>query len=409
MAITKSKFTILRQVCKLIPRSLISQLSKKYDVNKRARKFTPWSHVVALVFAQLAHSLSLNDIADTLSVHQSALSEIGSAVPPSRNGLSHANKVRDAGMAEELFWKVLSHHQQTYPKFGYGRKYSGVPKKFKKAIYAADSTTIQLVANCMDWAKHRRKKAAAKCHMTLNLQSFLPHFAIVKSAASNDAKEAKKLCSTLKDGEILVFDKAYVDYEHLYELDSRGVFWVTRSKKNMKYKVVGQHSNPKKNIHRDILIELDNKLTASAYPHNLRLVEATVLIDGEKKRMTFITNNMTWSSNSICDLYKCRWGVEVFFKQIKQTLQLADFLGQSENAVRWQIWMALLTYILIRLIGYISKWTRSFSRLFTLLRGAMWNRYDINSLVDCYGTAKGPPRINAVPSQVYFPGLVLMK
>jgi IS4 transposase len=255
---------------------------------------------------------------------------------------------------------VLLHHQQTHPKFGYGNKYSGVPKKFKKTIYAADSTTTKLVANCMDWAKHRRKKAVAKCHMTLNLQSFLPHFASVKSAANNDAKEAKKLCNTLKDGEIVVFDKAYFDYAHLYEFESRRIFWVTRSKKNMKYNIVGQHSKPKKNIHKDIIIELGNKFTASAYSKPFRLVEATVLLDGEEKQLTFITNNMVWSSNSICDLYKCRWGVEVFFKQIKRTLQLADFLGQSENAVRWQIWIALLTYILIRLISYTSKWSGSF-------------------------------------------------
>lgn len=406
MTLTKSKFSILNQICKLIPRNLVPTLAKKHGVDKRARRFTPWSHVVALLFSQLAHSLSLNDVADTLSVHRSALSEVRHAAPPSRNGFSHASKVRNAKMAEDLFWQTLKHLQSIRPGFGYGKKYSGLPRRFKKTIYAVDSTTIQLVANCMDWAKHRRRKAAAKCHMSLNLQTFLPNFAIVKSAASDDAVEAKNLCSTLKDGEIAVFDKAYVDFEHLFELHKRGVFWVTRSKSNMKYKVMGQHSKPKNNIHKDKIIKLINKTSAESYPEYFRLVEATVLIDGKERRLTFITNNMSWSASSICNLYKCRWGVEVFFKQIKQTLQLADFLGQSENAVKWQIWMALLTYILIRFRSYLSKWTGSFSRLFTLIRGALWSRLDINSLVDCYGTAHGPPRTRAAPSQVYFPGFI---
>jgi hypothetical protein len=402
----KSKYTILAQVCKLIPRNLVSTLAKKHGVDKKARSFSPWSHVVSLVFAQVAHSLSLNDVADTLSAHCGVLSTIRNATPPSRNNLSHANKVRDAAMAEELFWAVMKHLRDTNRDFGLGQKYSGIPRRFKRTINAADSTTIQLVARCMDWAKHRRRKAAAKCHMNLNLQTFLPNFAIVSSAAGNDATAARQLCGTLKDGEILVFDKAYVDFDHLYELKQRGVFWVTRAKSNMKYGVVGQHTVPAGNIHRDVEIRLTVENTKQAYPDILRLVEATVLIDGEKRRLTFITDNMQWSPNSICDLYKCRWGIEVFFKQMKQTLQLGDFLGQSENAVRWQIWTALLTYVLLRFLVFLSKWTGSFSRLFTLVRGTLWSRFDLFALLIMYGTATGPPRTIGAPAQAYLPGVV---
>jgi Transposase DDE domain/Domain of unknown function (DUF4372) len=402
----KSKYTILSQICKIIPKQLVPMLAKKHGVDKRARKFTPWSHVVTLLFTQLAHSLSLNDVADTLSAHRS-LGTIRSACPPSRNNLSHANKVRNSDMAEELFWETLKYLESTPGRFGMGKKYSGIPRRFKKTVYAIDSTTIQLVANCVDWAKHRRRKAAAKCHMNLNLQTFLPHFAIVKTAASSDATEAWKVCSTLKDGEIAVFDKAYVDYKHLFALNQRGIFWVTRKKSNMTYRVVGQHSAPKNNIHKDVVIELTNTNSKKSYPETMRLVEATVLIDGKEKLLTFITNNMAWAPSSVCDLYKCRWGVEVFFKQIKQTLQLADFLGQSENAVKWQIWTALLTYILLRFISYDSKWSGSFSRLFTLLRGTLWSNIDMKNLIESYGTATDPPRTIATPAQVYLPGILI--
>ena len=209
-----------------------------------------------MLHVQLAHSLSLNDVADTLRNHAGVLTTIRKATPPSRNGLSHANAVRDPAMAEALFWRVLSHIQKQHPKFGYGQKYSGLPRKFKRAIYAIDSTTIQLIANCLDWAKHRRRKAAAKCHMQLNMQTFLPQFAIVKQASTHDSTEAYALCANLKCGEIALFDKAYIDFKHLSALDQRGVFWVSRAKENMAYQVIKQLNQSKGKIISDELIQL---------------------------------------------------------------------------------------------------------------------------------------------------------
>ena len=401
---TTSKYTVLQQICKLIPRNLVPRLARKHGVDKQSRSFTPWSHVVAQLFAQLAHSLSLNDIADTMRNHSGAVSAIRRACPPSRNGLSHANRTRNADMAEGLFWSVLAHIQEVHPRFGAGHKYSGLPRRFKRAIYAVDSTTIQLVANGIDWAKHRRRKAAAKCHMQLNLQSFLPQFAIVKAANTHDATEAWELCANLRDGEIALFDKAYVDCDHLYSRHQRGVFWVTRGKDNMSYRIVGQRREPKGNIHGDYLIELVGQKSSNKYPTFLRLVVATVEVNNKPKLMTFITNNMRWASSSICDLYQCRWGVEVFFKQIKQTLQVSDFLGHSENAVRWQVWMALLTYLLLRYTGYLGKWRGSFRRLFTLVRGVLTSRLEIFSVLQACGTARGSPRMIAAPQHAYLPG-----
>lgn len=402
---TRHKFTILKQVMEYIPVHLVSQLARKHGVDKKSRKIKPWSHVVSLVFAQLCHALSLNDICDTLRNHAGALATIRGACAPSRNGLSNANRVRSGAMAEELFWNVLAEIQGRFPKFGMGRKYCGFPRRFKRMIHVIDSTTIQLVANCLDWAKHRRRKAAAKCHMRLDLETFLPRFALVKSASSHDNKEARSLCASIRSGEIAIFDKAYVWFLHLFELTQRGVFWVTRSKDNMTYRVVKRHSKGKGPIHKDVLIRLTGAKTKNEYPELLRLIVATVMVDGKETIMRFITNNMEWSASSICDLYKARWGIEVFFKQLKQTLQLADFLGHNENAVRWQIWMALLTYVLLRLIGYLSRWKGSFSRLFTTLRGILWSRLEMYSVLDiCCGTAIAPPRMCAQPQQLYLPG-----
>lgn len=408
MSPTKHNYSILKQICQHIPAFLVPKLAREYGVDKQSRSFSAWSHVVAMLHIQIAHSLSLNDVADTLRNHAGVLSTIRNAAPPSRNGLSHANRVRDPAMAEALFWQVLSHIQSKHKDFGFNDRYSGLPRRFKRTIYAIDSTTIKLVANCMDWAKHRRRKAAAKCHMQLNLQTFLPQFAIVKNASTHDSTEAYSLCGNLKRGEIAVFDKAYVDFKHLADLDQRGVFWVTRAKDNMAYRVVGQHNEPKGNIVSDVLVELETPKSYDAYPELIRMVIADVEIDGKEKRISFITNNINWAPGSICDLYKCRWGVEVFFKQIKQTLQLADFVGHSENAILWQVWMALLAYVLIRFVGYLGQWQGTFRRLFTLLRGVLFSRLEMFSVMHACGTARGSPRLIGSPQQAYLPGFELM-
>jgi len=124
-----------------------------------------------------------------------------------------------------------------YTGFGLGKKYIGVPRRFKRTIYAIDSTTIELIAQCIDWAKHRRYKATLKCHMSLNVQTFLPSFVVLNSARTHDARHARELCAHMKAGEIVVGDKAYIDFTHLYELTQRDISWVVRAKNNMKYSV----------------------------------------------------------------------------------------------------------------------------------------------------------------------------
>jgi len=406
---TRHKFTILKQVMEHIPAYLVSTLSREHGVEERSRSFTPWSHVVSLVYTQLSHALGLNDVCDSLRNHAGALATVRGAAPPSRNGLSHANRERNADMAEALFWEVLADMQKVHPRFGMGRSYCGFPRRFKRIINVVDSTTICLVANCIDWARHRRRKAAAKCHMRLDLQTFLPRFALVKSADTHDATEAKELCVAIRSGEIVIFDKAYVDFNHLHELHCRGVFWVTRAKENMAYRIVKTLSPPQGNILQDKLIRLNGISSQEDYPELLRLVTAIVEVDGKEIEMTFITNNMEWAATSISALYKSRWGIEVFFKQLKQTLQLADFLGHNENAVRWQVWTALLTYVILRFIAYMGRWKSSFSRLFTTLRGVLWSRFDMYAILRlCCGIASDPPRMHVQPEQLYIPGFELL-
>lgn len=401
---TRSKFSILRQICNLIPAHEVSKIARETGVADMSRTFTPWSHTVSLLDAQLTHCIGLNDLADSLQLHSGPLSTIRGATAPSRNGLSHANRERPAEMAERLFWSELNHLTQQSPGFAGGKR-RGPAFRFKMPIHVIDSTTMELVAHCMDWAKHRRRKAAAKAHMRLSLQSLLPSFVIVDTAAEHDNKRARELCADLKSGEIALFDKGYVDFSHLKDLDERGIFWVTRAKENMAYEVVQRVPKSKdEKILKDEVIMLNHPNKPA--PELMRRVVALVEIDGEEREMTFLTNNLEWSPRSVADLYRCRWQIEVFFKQIKQTLQLADFLGHNANAVRWQVWTALLTYVLLRYLSYLSKWGHSFTRLFTILRAALWEKLDLLKLLACYGTAGGSFRNLAQPEQAYFPGFI---
>jgi hypothetical protein len=401
-----SKLNLLRQICNFIPEFLVPRLARETSVEKKVRTFSAWSHVVSLLYAQLTHSIGLNDVCDALGLHSGPLSSLRGATPPTRNNLSHSNKVRSAAMAEKLFWAVFEHLGNLSPQFVSGKAGKRFARKFKRTIHLVDSTTIPLIASCMDWAKHRRRKAAAKCHLRLDLQSFLPRFAIVDTAKHNDAKRARELCAGIKAGEIVIFDKAYVDFAHLADLCTRMVFWVTRAKDNLSVKVVRRYQKKAAGkILRDDLIRLKTPASRKEYPELMRRIAALVEVDGREVEMVFLSNNLEWSAQSIVDLYRCRWQIEVFFKQIKQTLQLADFLGTSANAVRWQIWTALLAYLLLRYVSFLSQWSHSFSRLFTLIRASLWKKWDLLSLLNIHGTADGHFRYLARPEQAYLPGM----
>ena len=438
----KHTMTVLAQIASRIPDRIVENLARKHRI--QTRSFSADSHVMAMLYAHLSHSLSLNDICDSLHNHAGPLSQIRNCTPPSRNGLSHANMTRNADMAEELFWTVYDSLARRHPEFlTTGRNYPGLPCRFRRrTLRVVDSTTIRLTAFNMGWAKHRRRKAAAKMHTALNMRSFLPNFVIVKSARDSDPKTAWELCADMKDGEIVVFDKAYVDFRHLWRLNERGVSWVTRAKDNMLYEVVGQHvggkwtvdgaapepqpeaapsssaseanvgqqmSGKRKYAWRKCTVLSDERIrlagakTKEHYPGDLRLVTAMVEVKKKMVKMTFLTNNFEWSAHSVCQLYQCRWGVEVFFKELKQTLQLADFLGYNENAVRWQVWTALLAYLLLRFIAWHNQWKHQFSRLFTLVRAVLWNYFRLHSVIECCDTPREHRRhaIRGSPETAY--------
>jgi hypothetical protein len=310
-------------------------------------------------------------------------------------------------MGEDLFWAVTQQLQSSCPGFGTD-PYRGSVHRFKRSIHIADATVIQLVSSCVDWANHNRRKAAAKCHLRLSLRSLLPAFAVIETAREGDVERGRELCAGLKRGEVVLYDRAYHDLAHFRELTERGVFFVTRTRSQVRFERVRRlpsSSDPR--ILADEEVRLCTTQAQAKHPATLRRVRARVEIEGEECELEFLTNNFKWSAASVADLYRCRWAIEAFFKQIKQTLQLSNFVGHSANAVKWQIWMALLVYVLVRFQAWMSRWPHSFSRLVALLRAGLWLRRDLPDLLRRCGTASGSFHFLDRPRQTWLPNFIL--
>ena len=399
---TKTVYTVLRQLVQWIPPGMIQRLADEHKLD--IRKWSAVSHVVALLYGQLAGCDSLNGIVDAARVHEGEWRNIRGAQPPKRNTFSNANRHRDAAMSERLYWEVFEHLVSVCPGFGQYNRHKGFLARMKRGIFAIDSSTIWLCLNCIDWARHRRKKAAAKTHMSLNVGNRLPTFAVVEDAAHHDSKRADALCAGLKDGDVLLADRAYLDLAFLFGLARRGVFFVLREKKSMVFEVLEErrHKNPR--ILSDQTVRMSRKGSGEKYPETLRRVTAVVEVDGKDTEMTFITNNFAWSPRTVAELYRARWAIEIFFKELKQTLQLSDFVGYNEKAVKWQVWTGLLAHLLLRFLKHVSKWGLSFSRLAGTVRAAVWMKISLLDVLRKYGTAGGPSRPVIVENQIYFQG-----
>jgi hypothetical protein len=398
----RTAYTVLNQIVKWIPAGLPDKIAREAKAD--IRKFSCTSHVLALLYGQLTRALSLNEICDAAKLHEPELRRIRGATPPKRNTFSNANRTRDPAIAEKLYWAVLQHLQDASPSFAQYKQHKGFIFRLKRDIFAIDSTTLKLSLDCIDWARHRRRKAAAKTHMRLNVGSMLPTFAIVEDAAHHDSTRADALCDGMKAGDVLLADRAYVDLRFLHGLARRGVFFVLREKANMAFEVLEETPHKDPRILSDQTVRLSRKGSDDKYPETLRRITAVVEVDGEEKEMTFITNNFDWSPRTISELYRSRWTIECFFKELKQTLQLADFVGYNEKAVKWQVWIGLLAHLLLRFLKHASRWGLSFSRLAGTVRSAIWMKVDLFETLSLYGTAGNPKRPVIHAEQLYFQG-----
>jgi hypothetical protein len=219
---------------------------------------------------------------------------------------------------------VLEHLQKLSPGFAVGRRGNGLARRFRRIIHVVDSSTIALIASCIDWAQHRRRKAAAKLHVRLDLHSPAAALCLGRIGKSRRQYSGRgKSVPESNRARFVIFDRAYVDFIHLGVLNRDGVFWVTLGKSLCFWVVKKLPKATDKRILSDELVVLKNKNSRASYPEAMRRVRALVEVDGKEREMEFSTNNVSWSATSVADLYRCRWQIEVFFKQIKQVYSCA--------------------------------------------------------------------------------------
>jgi hypothetical protein len=388
--------SLFSQLLQHIPRSEFGALVKKHGAERGAKGFSCWTQLVAMLFCQLARADSLREICNGLACCLGKLVHVGVDQAPKRSTLSYANEHRPAALYQDLFWAAAERFRAAR---GLGKRKTKF--RFKNKLLSFDSTTISLCLQLFPWAKFRRAKGGVKAHVLLDHDDYMPSYVLITDAKQHDVKAARLL--ELKPGSIITMDRGYFDYALFGRWSADGIFFVTRLKENAQYEVKSVRDVPQgSNIRSDETILLTGAKATEHCPNELRRV---VVWDPEHEReIVLLTNHLDFGATTIAAIYKDRWEIELFFKTLKQNLKVKTFVGTSENALRIQIWTALLALLLLRWLHFLSTAGWSLSNLASMLRLNLFTYRDLAEwLRDPYNT---PPLIPG-PSQMDLPGLGL--
>jgi len=335
--------TVFSQVIKLIPRTEFESFVAKYDGDSRVRSLDCWTWFGSLLFGQMTGHDSIRAI-ERVFAHQDGEAKGLGFGPVRRSTLADANRTRPLAVLEDLYGYCLSRAQAVAPsKTGF---------RFHGQVFALDSTTIELCLSLSPWAVFRRAKGAVKLHTAVDIAGNLPQFAVITDGKHHDLRTARENIA-FSPGATVLFDKAYIDYAWLNDLNVGGVWFVTRMKSNCHFQVLECHPHDRtRGLRADQTIRLPG-VKGADYQGDLRRVSYRDPDTG--KWLVFLTNRFDLSPKTICDLYKARWKVELFFKSMKQHLRIKKFLGTSAQSVKAQILVALIAYLLVHILKYSMK------------------------------------------------------
>jgi len=358
------------QILKLIPRIDFERMVKQTKSEYASKGLSSWSQVVAMMFCQFGRAHSLREIEGGLKSCEGKLAHLGIEAP-AKSSLSYANAHRPWELYQKLFYGVLNTVSSSVKA---PRKF-----RFKNKLVSLDSTTIDLCLSVFDWAKFRRTKGAVKLHLVLDHDGYLPCYAVITEGSVHDVKVAWQI--PFPAGTVVVDDRGYNDYRLFSYWTDSGVYFVTRMKDNARFEVVEEREVPQnRGIVRDQIIRLSGIGAEDKCAHLLRRVEATREDTGET--LVFVTNHHQLGASTVAAIYKDRWAVELFFKALKQNLKLKTFVGTSPNAVKTQIWTALIAILLLRYLQLSSRYGWSLSNLVALLRMNLFTHRDLRAWLD---------------------------
>ena len=350
-----------------IPHYEFVKCVERYNGNYKIKSFSCWDQYLSMAFAQLTYRESLRDIQACLRAAQVKLYHLGIRGKVSRNTLAHANQTRDWRIYADFAQVLITQARKRYAADSFGIELS-------HAVYALDSTTIDLCLSLFPWAKFRKRKGAVKMHTLLDLHGNIPSVVIVTPGNVHDVNILDELI--IETGAIYIMDRGYLDFGRLYKIHQTPAFFVTRSKTNFSRKrLYSQPVDKPTGIQCDQIIALKGYYPKKHYPEKLRRIR---YFDAENnKTLVFLTNNFVLPAITIADLYRCRWQVELFFKWIKQHLRIKAFYGTTENAVKTQIWIAISVYVLVAIIKKILKLGRSLYTILQILSVTLFEKMPI--------------------------------
>ena len=354
----KYNSSLFSQILQLIPRTTFEKLVRKTKSARYSKGFSCWTQCVSMLFCQFTQSKSLREISDGLRSTNGKLNHLGVETAPCKSTLSYANAHRPAELYEQLFAEMLKQCHSARP--GKKKKF-----RFKNPLYILDATTIDLCLSLFPWAEFRQTKGAIKLHMVLDNDGYLPTFALITEGKRHEVTVAHQF--TFPKGSIIVMDRGYCDYQLFYNWHQAGLFFVTRQKVNADYDVILNKPVPEhSNIRCDQLIRFTGAKARKDCPIVLRRV---VVWDEEQQReIVLLTNILKFAATTIAAIYKDRWEIELFFKALKQHLKVKTFVGTSENALKIQIWTALITMLLLKYLQFISQCGWPLCRMVAMLR-----------------------------------------
>jgi hypothetical protein len=387
--------SVFSQLLQLFSRGEFERAVKQHSAERHAKGFTCWGQFVAMLFCQVAQLKSLREVCLGLASCEAPLKHLGISRTPNKSTLAYANQNRPWELYQTIFGQLLEKCRAEVAARGGRKKF-----RFKNKLMSLDGSIIDLSASIFDWAKYKRTKGAIKLHLLLDHDGYLPSFAVVTEGKHSEVAVARNL--RLEAGTILVIDRGYNDYAWFAEMTREGVFFVTRMKTNTVYRVEGDCDIPARgDVLRDQIISLPALDKASEEPVLFRRIE--YWNPDKREILVFLTNLLHLSATTIAAIYKDRWQVELFFKALKQTLKVKTFLGTSANAVKTQIWTALIAMLILKYLQMKATYGWSLSNLAALLRQQLFIFRDLWAWLNT--PLEGPPAVQAVAEQLPMPAV----
>lgn len=375
--------TLFSQIINRIDKNIFKKSVSEYQTDKHNKGMSSWMHLCSMVFCHLSKAQSLREISNGLRSTTGNLNHIGLKYAPAKSTLAYANEHRN--------WKVFqSAYYRMQDQLNFMSGMRKVKFRIKSKIFLLDSSTISLCLNMFDWAKYRRQKGAVKLHTLLDYDGCMPHYLHLTDGKKQDVTIAKEM--SIPQASVVVADRGYLDFSLLYKWNLQNIRFVVRLKTSVLFKRVKENPLPDEK-HQHILIDEIIKLTGiktpGQYPKTLRRVVVYDQIND--CTIEIITNQFTWTAATIAQLYKQRWQIEIFFKELKQHLAIKSFVGTTENAVLIQIWTALITLLLLKYLKAIGKYGWCLSNLIAFLRMNLFSKIELEQWLN--NPFEPPPEI----------------